>query len=238
MRSAGGAFPATPWSELLQEDGTGSTASAAWEELARAYWKPLYAFLRRRGQDQHSAADDIQGFFAHLMSREFLLKIERGSGLFRSFLLTSLQHWRTDQHRAASAQKRGGGVPLLPLHEMEDAMPPVESGAYGASPEEAFDRRWARTVYDNALATLQDRLKSRGREAHFLHLRGLLTGQGTKPYQEIAITLGTTAGAVKQAALELRNEFGTVLRQEVRRTVAGEDQVDAEIRYILSFLRG
>jgi hypothetical protein len=45
-------------------------------------------------------------------------------------------------------------------------------------------------------------------------------------------------GAVKQAALEMRREFGTVLRDEIRRTVADEAQIDGEIRYLLGLLRG
>ena len=104
-----GDFPATPWSALLQKsDGGGETSIKAWESLARAYWKPLYAFLRRRGSDHYSAGDDIQGFFAHLLQRDFLKRIGRNEGLFRSFLLTSLKNWRTDQHHAATAGKRGG----------------------------------------------------------------------------------------------------------------------------------
>ena len=231
-----GAFPVTHWSMVHQAQGEiPSEALAGWERLARAYWQPLYAFLRRRGADHHAAADDIQGFFAHLLSKDFLRRIEPGSGLFRSFLLTSLQNWRTDQHRAATAQKRGGGGAPLGLAELEAAgTMPI---AAGATPEEAFDRRWARAVYDNALAALHTRLQSRGREAIFLQLRGIITGQGTAKYQEVATALGISEGAVKQAALELRREFGTVLRDEIRRTVADESQVDDEVRYLLSLLR-
>lgn len=32
-----------------------SQAGAAWDELCRAYWFPIYAFLRRRGHDPHEA---------------------------------------------------------------------------------------------------------------------------------------------------------------------------------------
>lgn len=233
--SYGGAFPATAWSKLLQAQGPPEESHAAWEQLALAYWQPLYAFLRRRGTDHHSAADDIQGFFEHLLNRDFLRRIERGNGLFRSFLLTSLQHWRTDQHRAATARKRGSGAAHVPLQDLEaaGAMP----AAGDVSPEEAFDRRWARAVYENALSTLHSRLKSRGREPQFLRLRGSLTGQGTAKYLEIAADLGMSEGAVKQAALEMRREFGGVLRDEIRRTVVDEEQVDGEIRYLLGLLR-
>ena len=57
--------------------------------------------------------------------------------------------WRADQYRGANAQKRGGGSQPVPLEELEKAgeMPMAEEG----SPEEAFDRNWARAVYANAL---------------------------------------------------------------------------------------
>ena len=213
-----------------------SSAHAAWEKLARAYWKPLYVFLRRKELDHDTAADAAQGFFAHLLNREFLRKIERGDGLFRSFLLTSLPNWRIDQHRSATAQKRGGNSPMIPLHEIEEFT--GDQRGINDSPEEAFDRRWARAVVDNALEKLHDRLKNRGREAHFLKLRGLFTGEGTEPYVNIASDLGTTEGAVQQAALELRREFGTALRQEIGLTVTDKDQVDGEIRYLVGLLRG
>ncbi len=231
------AFPATLWSMVKQAQGDiPSEALVGWERLARAYWQPLYTFVRRRGADHHAAADDIQGFFAHLLSKEFLRRIEPGNGLFRSFLLASLQHWRADQHRAASAQKRGNGQAPLSLDELESASDaPVSANL---TPEEAFDRRWARALYDGALDTLRNRLKSRNRSALFMHLRGLVTGHDTARYKEIALALGMSEGAVKQAALDLRREFGAVLRNEIRRTVTEESQVDGEVRYLLGLLRG
>jgi RNA polymerase sigma-70 factor (ECF subfamily) len=234
--TGGGAFPVTAWSMLHQAQGeVPSESLAGWERLACAYWQPLYVFLRRRGADHHSAADDVQGFFAHLLSKEFLRRIEPGNGLFRSFLLTALRNWRTDQHRTATAQKRGGGQQPLSLNVMEAAGAMPIAG--DALPEEAFDRHWARAVYDNALSALHARLASRGREPVFLQLRGLLSGGDTAKYQEIAAALAMSEGAVKQAALELRREFGVTLRDEIRRTVTDEAQVDDEIRYLLGLLR-
>lgn len=232
-----GAFPATQWSLLLQGGGakTDAEARAGWEQLARSYWQPLYVFLRKRGLDHHTASDDIQGFFAHLLSRNFLLKIERGDGLFRSFLLAALKNWRTDQYRATTAKKRGDGLRPLPLDELEAAG--AVSIEEGGSPEDALDRRWARAVYDNALTALQGQLKSRGREPLFLKLAGVFTGADVAKYEEIGGDLGMSVGAVKQSALELRREFGTILRREVRRTVTEDTQVDSEIRYLLGLLR-
>lgn len=230
------AFPVTPWSALLQEDGDGSTALAAWEELARSYWHPLFVFLRRKKLDHDAANDAIQGFFAHMLRREFLVNIRRGDGLFRSFLLAALKNWLIDQHRTDTALKRGGGATVIPLDELHEAS--GEQGGIAGSSEEAFDRQWARAVFDHALEDLSERLKNRGREAHFLKLRGVVTGEATESYAKIAADLEMTEGAVRQAALELRREFGKVLRQQIRRTVADEDQIDSEIRYLIQLLRG
>ncbi len=40
-----------------------SEALQALEQLAVAYWHPLYVFARQRGADHHGAADEIQGGF-------------------------------------------------------------------------------------------------------------------------------------------------------------------------------
>ena len=124
---------------------------------------------------------------------------------------------------------------MIPLHELEEAIGDLSDP--DGSPEEAFDRRWAQTLYDNAVEKLHERLKNRGREAHFLKLRGLFSSDETEPYATIAVDLGTTEGAVQQAALELRREFGSVLRQEIARTVIDESQVDGELRYLIGLLR-
>lgn len=50
-------FPPTHWSVVQAAAGGAddSQAGAAWDELCRAYWFPIYAFLRRRGHDPHEA---------------------------------------------------------------------------------------------------------------------------------------------------------------------------------------
>ncbi|MBP7948563.1 MAG: sigma-70 family RNA polymerase sigma factor [Verrucomicrobiales bacterium] len=230
-----GAFPQTAWSMICQMQGVDAEESSrGWERLAKAYWQPLYAFLRRRGADHHVACDDVQGFFAHILSKAFLRRIEPGNGLFRSFLLTALQNWRADQHRAAVALKRGGGQAPIPLEELNLADVPFTAG----TAEEAYDRLWARAVYDQAITVLRERLVSRGRGPQFDQLHGLLTGLTVAKYQEIASALGMSEGAVKQAATDLRREFGGVLRGEIRKTVADDSQVDGEVRYLLGLMRG
>src|SRR3954454_16908341 len=105
------AFQSTRWSVVLQaRDGDERVARDALEALCRAYWQPLYAFVRRRGHDPDEAADLVQSYFARFLEKDFLHSVHREGGLFRSFLLVSLKHFLLNEWDRTRAQKRGGGV--------------------------------------------------------------------------------------------------------------------------------
>ncbi len=58
-------FATTHWSVVLAADrATPAEAHEALEKLCRAYWYPLYAYVRREGYDAHDAQDLTQGFAA------------------------------------------------------------------------------------------------------------------------------------------------------------------------------
>src|SRR4051812_16414044 len=81
-------FPATLWSVVLRASKDSSTAShEALSALCRAYWFPLYAYLRRRGKSPADAQDLTQAFFLHLLEKDSLSRVHREKGKFRSFLL-------------------------------------------------------------------------------------------------------------------------------------------------------
>ncbi len=56
-----GLFPATQWSLVLDAREGSVGALEALGRLARAYWRPLYVFVRQRGLDHEDAADAVQG---------------------------------------------------------------------------------------------------------------------------------------------------------------------------------
>jgi len=84
-------------------------------ELCAHYWRPLYAFARRRGHTPEDAQDLVQGFFEHLIGRDGLSAVDRAKGRFRSFLLASFQNFMAAEHRRAHRQKRGGAAERLRL---------------------------------------------------------------------------------------------------------------------------
>src|SRR5438309_2260911 len=59
-------FGSTHWSIVLQAARADSVhARAALDALCTAYWYPLYAYVRRRGETKDDAADLTQDFFAN-----------------------------------------------------------------------------------------------------------------------------------------------------------------------------
>jgi len=90
------AFPTTHWSRVLAvRDGSPAPAQAreALAELCRAYWYPLYAFIRRRGHNPESACDLTQEFFTRVIEPDFLAGVDRTKGKFRAFLLAACTHF-------------------------------------------------------------------------------------------------------------------------------------------------
>ena len=104
-----GQFDKTRWSMVLEAvQSRAPCAQKALAELCGLYWRPLYAFARRRGRSPEDAQDLVQGFFEHLIGSRGLATVERSKGRFRSFLLASFQNFITAENRRARAEKRGG----------------------------------------------------------------------------------------------------------------------------------
>ena len=111
-------FPATHWSVVLTAGHESSPgAREALEQLCRAYWYPLYCYVRRRIGCAADAEDLTQSFFAHLLERNTLAKVSREKGRFRSFLLAALNYFLANEWDKARTQKRGGGGVEVSLNE-------------------------------------------------------------------------------------------------------------------------
>ena len=106
-------FPPTRWS-LVGQAGDQQTrvAAEALETLCRAYWYPLYAFLRRSGYSPPDAQDWVQSFFEYLLENRIVGKARQEKGRFRSFLLATLKHFISSEQRRLDAQKRIERIPV------------------------------------------------------------------------------------------------------------------------------
>lgn len=231
-----GLFPATMWS-AIRAAGSETEAIAGLERLARAYWRPLYVFVRQRGSSHEVAADQVQGFFEHLISHETLADVRRGEVRFRSFLLRCFTNWLSNQHRDQTRQKRGGGVAPLAISEI-DPENDTTSLTDGRSPDTAYDRRWARALVDQVMRSLDEENAERDHGA-FLHevRQRVFAADGVAPdWEALAQKHGMSHGAVRKAATDMRRRFGVLLREEVRQVVSNDAEVDDELRYLVSLL--
>ena len=233
-----GLFPTTHWSVVLASaDSANPESRRALEVLCRRYWYPIYAHARLLGNDRDQAQDLTQGFFAHVLETHALKVADRGRGRFRAFLKGTFDHFVANERRTARAQKRGGGKSDLALDfdtaESRYRLEPVDE----TTPEQSFERRWARGLLNRALQRLESETKAEGAGERFRRLEPFLTGKpaGTA-YREVGAELGLSEGAVKGAVHRMRRRYGRILRDEIAQTVRDPDQVDDELRHVFAVL--
>jgi RNA polymerase sigma-70 factor (ECF subfamily) len=235
------AFRTTHWTQVLAARGDSSEARAALSDLCAAYYAPVVAFLRRCGREEDAARELAHAFFARVLERQSLGGANPARGRFRSYLLGALKHFVAGQHDRASAAKRGGGITHEPLSAGTDTSPGLELPDVSApDAEREFDRKWALTVIERALAALAQEHAAEGGKAKFETLKPWLTGDdGAHPplsQAEAARALGMNEGAVKVAVHRLRKRFRAVLKAEIAATLNSPGDVEDELRHLIAAL--
>jgi len=232
------AFPVTHWSVILAaRAGQDTQAATALENLCRAYWYPLYAFIRRQGYDPHDAQDLTQGFFARLLEKDYLADVDRRKGRFRSFLVAAIKHFLADERDKASALKRGGGqVPIsLDAQAAEDCF--RLEPAHELTPEKLFERLWALSLLGKVFDRLAQDYADADKKQLFEELQEFLApGAEATSYALPAQRLNMTEGAVRMAVHRLRQRYGQLFREEVAHTVADPNEIEEEMRHLLRVL--
>jgi RNA polymerase sigma-70 factor (ECF subfamily) len=230
-RSPIAGFAPTRWSLVARARGTTAEARVALSELCEAYWRPVFETLRRWHGTDDEAREWAQEFFAHVLAGGRIEGADPARGRFRSYLLGALRHFESDLRERARRLKRGGGVPTASLSEDgidEPATPGLDSGR--------FDREWAFTLLERALATVESDLRSAGKSAHFERLKPALVGDALLSPADLARELGLTEGALKVAVHRLRRRFREAVRAEISQTLTDGDDVQEELRYLIEVL--
>ncbi|MCI0540004.1 MAG: sigma-70 family RNA polymerase sigma factor [Verrucomicrobiales bacterium] len=238
-QTAAAVFATTHWSMILAAgDASSPSARAALEALCRAYWYPLYAYVRRKGYVSEDALDLTQEFFARLLARNYLTVADRNKGKFRSFLLGSLEHFLAREWTKAHAQKRGGGLSLISLDELDAENRYLREPAHELTPEKIYDRRWATTLVEQSMSRLCEECVANGKRDLFSKVQNLLSGEkGEASYAEIAAALQMSEGALKVAVHRLRQRYGELVRAEIAQTVTTPEEADEELRHLFAVLR-
>ena len=232
-------FATTQWSVVRAVNNKNTVAANhALQELCQTYWYPLYTYVRRQGNDANTAADLTQAFFADLLQREDLKKVDPSLGKFRSFLLAALKHFLLNQWDKAKAQKRGGGKSPLSLDfgEADDRYRLEPS--HDQTPDVIYQKQWAKTLLDRVTASLRSEFAGRGKAHQFDKLQKFLSGKNSEEtLGDVAGQLSMTEVAVKVAVHRMRQRFGEILRIEIANTVSSEEEIDAEIQQLFDVFR-
>jgi RNA polymerase sigma-70 factor (ECF subfamily) len=210
------------------------SVSEALNELCRVYWRPLYIYLRRTGRDAEAAKDSVQGFLAYFLSKRGFERLGPTEGQFRHFLLGALRNYLVSEARKEQAIKRGGQADVVPLDIAQAEEVFQTEAAESLSPEAAFDRQWAQTVWTQALRRLRQEQVLRGRERAFEALKPSLAEEPRRGNAELAGQLGLSPAAVAVAVHRLRRRLRELVLEELAQTVGTKSDLDDELNYFLS----
>lgn len=225
-------FQSTHWSAVVAA-GRGSSPQArrALASLCEVYWRPLYAYARRRVSNVDQAQDLTQAFFAELLEKNYVGSATPDRGRFRAFLLTAFKHFLAKQWERGNAQKRGGGrVPISLDFECADSNLRIDPAA-GLTAEQCYDKQWAIALLAQILGRLQAEFEQAGKLQQFTELKGFIIGDhsGTT-YAQAAEKLDMSEAAAKKSASRMRGRYRQLLREEIGQTVSEPDQIEDEIR--------
>ncbi len=243
MRAAGaangGSFATTHWTVVLAASGSGSEQSdAALAKLCETYWYPLYAYARHQGNGPEDAEDLTQQFFYRLLAKNFLATADRERGKFRTFLLASMKNFLVNEWKRAGRSKRGGTDPLLSFDLQ------TGEGRYSAEPvsqvvaESLYDRQWAVALVEQVFTVLRAEYLASERGPLLDELKGFVWGEeSSASYGEIGARLNMAEGTVKVSVHRLRQRFRQLLRDEVAQTVSRPEEIDGELRHLISVIQ-
>ena len=230
-------FPHTQWTVVLAATRKNTPESAAaLEAICRAYWYPLYAYVRRCGQSAHDAQDLTQEFFCRLLDKRWLDTADREKGRLRTFLIVALKNFMSKEWRRATALCRGGGQPHAQF-DTEFAESRYAADNQTLAPDEIFDQQWAITMLELTVNRLRAEFTTAGKPGDFEVLKVcLMAERGTIDYADVAKQLGGTEGAARVAVHRLRKRFREIYREEISQTLADGADLDGELRHLATAL--
>lgn len=232
------AFTTTHWSVVLAARGPSPAAEQALEKLCRTYWRPVYGLVRRQGVGPEEAKDLTQGFFALLLERRDFEAVRKEKGRLRSYLLTSLKHFLSNERDRAMAIKRGEGRRLIPLDDLREREHAGFEPSDRLTADQIYERRWALSVLDRVMGRLGEEYRAAGNIGLFDRLQKSLTPEPDRPSPaDTAHEFGMTESAVRQASYRMRQRYRQLLREEIAHTVMAAGDIDEELRHLVAVLR-
>jgi DNA-directed RNA polymerase specialized sigma24 family protein len=234
-------FPDTHWSVIAK---AGERDKAALAALCGHYWYPVYGFLRGLGASEHEAADSTQGLFTYLLERSQFAERDPLKGRFRSWLRTCARNYHFNRIKKGKHVVDGEHVLHVSIDsEAADSyVRPLV--AQGLGPDQIFDRCWARTVAERAVARLREECVELDKSELALNLiqRLCSDAEDLPSDAELSLRLERSREAIRverhRTKGELRRLLTRCLQAELLATVDRPDAIESEIAELIHALLG
>jgi RNA polymerase sigma factor (sigma-70 family) len=236
---SGPGYPGTRWSlvqrlvEPASRIGTG-TRRRAFEELALAYWRPVYRTLRVAHRKSREESEDLtQAFLLELFEKGKLAAFEADpdAGKFRGLLRSLLDSFVRTAVRDARRKKRGGGRRQIPLDPQE--LDALEERIAREPADDPFELEWRSTLLDQALEALErDSATPLWRRRFEVFLAHDVEPEGDAPpsYAELARRSGRKPHDVKNDLTAARRRFAELVLDRIRDECRDEAEAQGELR--------
>jgi RNA polymerase sigma-70 factor (ECF subfamily) len=202
--------------------------------LCKAYWFPVYSFLRGQGADSERAADLTQSFFEYLIERREIGRATPERGRFRSFLRTAAKYfyWNALDHERRAV--RGGDLVKLSIDVPGAEERLAATLSCVLSPEQLFDRAWAAVVTERAALRFEECCEDPADLALLREVRSRLAGEvdACRPSPKAAASVKERVSRFRQRERVIER-YRRCLRREIMGTVDDSSAVDDEIRSLL-----
>lgn len=227
-------FPPTHLSvlERVRSEDAG-VRQLAFDDLARAYWKPAYHYLRLHWHLPPEAAEDaVQAFFAAAFEKQYVERYDAGKAKFRTFLRVCLDRFVQNIRKADSAARRGGGATHLSLDfpgaELELGQ---MAGAVASDAERFFHDETVRFLFSRVVESLKSSLEGEGRAVIFrVFEQHDLAPSPDTTYASVAGALGLPVTQVTNHLHAARRRFRELALEHLRSMSASEEEFRREAR--------
>ncbi len=230
-------FPQTAWTFIhAVQDAKHPDSAANQDQFVRRYWRPVFYFLRARNYPVHQAEDLTQEFFLNVFSRDWLKYADSGRGRFRTYLLTLVTRFLSDQGPTRSPRQqvfetRIGSIESL-LTDQDRTFEPESN----ETPESVFMKRWALMLVDVASQKLREYCAENDHMAWYEIFQTNHSADQRRSQEAIGQEYQMSRDQVRHALRQTQKWFREFLLAEVVREVTGEIDPKEEVQALIAVL--
>lgn len=235
-----GQFPSTAWSIVrAAKNRQAPEYVTAMNRFIAGYWRPVFYFIRAKGYPLQRAEDLTQEFFLQCLERDWISKADAQRGRFRTFLLTILTRFLSDQSPRRAPKQRVFDERLVCISTLVGDEERQFEPSDEETPEQVFMSQWARSLVDSVRRRLQLWSHDQGRPDWyeiFLAHHFPPPGSRKTSQEELAGRFRLTRDQVRHALTRMNEQFINFFQANVADQVDSADEIAAEMREIQALI--